>query len=173
MNEIVLNLFEIWFELIEFSVNYTLSSVLFDQIKRQFSKCFAFFLKSSNKHVTRLMNTSEVYLNCMLQILDNYCAFLVRAGYVEKAVAVYQALIDFNMCSSSPKYNDLDVQNRLTLFGLFWDIGLPKFGEKNSIGWLNCLENREKIFENLENSNGKIKFMEANLLKKKFFFKKF
>ena len=36
------------------------------------------------------------------------------------------------------------------MLGLYWDIGLPKFGEKLSNGWLNCLECRDSIFEKLD-----------------------
>ena len=151
---IVVNLFEIWFELIKFSVNYNSSNVLFDQIKRQFTKCFAFFLKSSNVHLTRLANRAA-YQSLLLQMLDNYCGFLLRSGYVEKAVGLYQALLDFNLCTAGRnEYKSVDARSRRTLFELFWDIGLPKFGERFSSGWLDCLERKERIREMIENSNG-------------------
>lgn len=100
--------------------------------------------------------SSHIYRNLILQLLDNYISFLVRSGYVEKAIGLYQALIDLNLCVSSPnKYKNLDVKSRLTLFELFWDMGLPKFGEAHSTGWLNCLENRDEISKKIEDhSNG-------------------
>lgn len=155
----MLNLFETWFELIKFSVNFYSSNVLFDQIKRQFTKCFAFFTKTSNIHLKLCLSSgasNQMFLNLMLRLLDNYSSFLVRSGYFEKAIALYQAIIDFNLCaSSSTQYKNMDAKSRLTFFELFSDMGLPKFGETHSIGWFNCLENREKIFEKVETqSNG-------------------
>lgn len=159
MNEIVLNLFEAWFELIKFSANFASSTVLFDQIKRQWIKCFGFFLKSSNQHLKQRLSSSsssdEMFLNLMLRLVDNYVGFLIRSGYVEKAIGLYQALLDFNLCDGQrTQYKTANVESRLTLFELFWDIGLPKFGEAHSDGWLNCLDNREAVFQKVENSNG-------------------
>lgn len=99
-------------------------------------------------------------MSLVLRLVDNYAGFLIRSGYVEKAIALYQALVDFNLCvmtsssSTNREYKNLDVSRRRTLFELFWDMGLPKFGEAHSNGWLNCLDMRESIFEKLENSIG-------------------
>ncbi len=68
-----------------------------------------------------------------------------------------QAVVDFNFCSQTQsahsQYNNLDFKSRKALYELFMDMGLPKFGEKYSMGgggWLNSLENRQSQFDKLE-----------------------
>lgn len=62
-------------------------------------------------------------------------------------------MIDFNFDSHSNDQStkNYDLKSKRSLFELFWDIGLPKFGEKFSSGWSNCLNNRNKLFATLEN----------------------
>lgn len=89
-------------------------------------------------------------MELVLRVLDNYAGFLIRSGYVEKAIGLYQALVDFNLCVTSrteTKYANLDAKSRFTLFELFWDMGLPKFGEAHSLGWLQCLADRDVVLE--------------------------
>jgi hypothetical protein len=150
---IIGNLFEIWFELLNFFLNQNSSSLYFDRIKKIFMNFFDFFLDnntSSLKHLfAHFSSKSYHFLNLLLALVDKYTLFLCRCGYVEKAVAIYQALLDFNFYTDNDD-TKLDLTTKIGVFGLYWDIGLPKFGEKLSTGWLNCLENREKIFKSIE-----------------------
>ena len=75
-------------------------------------------------------------LDNLLSIFFLYCQFLQQAGYSEKSVASYQALIEFNLCcpddlSHSP------LTTRLQFFETFWDSGCPRFGEQGALGWHN------------------------------------
>ena len=72
----------------------------------------------------------------LLNIIHLYCQFLLQAGHTEKAVACYQAIIEFNLCCP----NELTQQNHRTrkeFFETFWDSGCRRFGEKGALGWHN------------------------------------
>ena len=150
---VVSNLFEIWFEYLKFLINSNSSDLMFNKVKKAFSKCFDFFLKNPNSWLSQICN-EQIFKNNFLQLVDAYTSFLSKSGHIEKAIGVYQALLDFNFCANTKNdnsnYKNLNFKSRKALFELYWDIGLPKFGEKHSTGWLNCLDNREKVFEKLE-----------------------
>ena len=105
-------------------------------------QCFAFFLANSSRNALVEHSSSEqLFYVGILHVLRNYTSFLCRYGYVEKAIGTYQALLDFNLSNSSGSKE---------LFELFWDMGLPKFGEEHSTGWLECVARRDKLFSLLE-----------------------
>jgi hypothetical protein len=147
--KILTNLFEIWFEMIKFFISNTASNLNFNKIKRVFVKFFQYFLNSSNPIIIKNMK-SNLFLNSILKGIEIYCQFLSRAGYFEKGLAVYQSIIDLNFCTNSASYTDLDLKSRKSMFELFAEIGLPKFGENLSTGWLKCLESRDSLFQKLE-----------------------
>jgi hypothetical protein len=155
--ELLANLFEIWFEYLKFLIHTNSSNITFNKIKRTFQKCFNYFLPKESNELVRLNSNSELFFNAILKLVDNYCSYLCKNGYVEKVIGIYQALMEFNLNSFSnnpnSNYANMDSQSKKSLFELYWDMGLPKFGEKYSIGWINCLENRENIFEKLENDS--------------------
>lgn len=145
--QIVLNLFETWFELIKFSSQHGHSV---NAHKRLYVKCVSFFLTNTNENMTK-STKREFFLINLLKIIDDYARFINSCGYVEKCVGLYQALIEFNSCTSSKQYPNVSPESRKSLFELYWDIGLPKLGEKHAqTGWLECLENREGLFKRLE-----------------------
>ncbi|RNA02640.1 NRDE2 -like protein [Brachionus plicatilis] len=80
------NLYEIWFELIKFFTNNNLSMVSVNRIQLVYKKSFNFFIYS------KIEKTPD-YLN-------NYCGFLRNCGYLEKAIGIFQAIIDFNFTTS-------------------------------------------------------------------------
>lgn len=110
------NLFEIWFELIKFFTNNNLSMVSVDRIRQVYKKSFSFFINSKQE-----INTD--YLVNLIDLLASYCKFLRDCGYFEKAIGLFQAIIDFNFTVSSKEYKILDFEKRKTVFELFWDLG--------------------------------------------------
>jgi tetratricopeptide (TPR) repeat protein len=75
-------------------------------------------------------------LDQLLRILSLYCQFLQQAGHSEKAVACYQALIEFNLCYPR-ELNQETFKTRLEFFETYWDSGCPRFGERDALGWNN------------------------------------
>lgn len=141
------NQFESWFEFLNFLIKNNSALLSFRKIKKFYQKCFSFFLNNAE------LVKGEFLYNNILHLLDTYCKFLKEAGFIEKAVSIYQALIDFNFCeceNKSSQYANVDFKSKIVLFELYWDIGLPKFGEKFSNGWINCLEGRDALLEKLD-----------------------
>ena len=72
----------------------------------------------------------------LLAVFTLYCNCLKQAGQTEKAVACFQALIEFNLCCP-PELDsqDLPTKARLEFFEAFWDSSVPRFGEEGARGW--------------------------------------
>lgn len=74
-------------------------------------------------------------LSYLLAIFSNYCSFLRQVGLTERALASYQALVEFNLCR--PSGITEDKQKLKEFFEPFWDSGTPRFGENEALGWAN------------------------------------
>ena len=75
-------------------------------------------------------------LDQLLHIVFLYCQFLQQAGHSEKAVACYQALIEFNQCCPH-ELSQEQFKTRLEFFETYWDSGCLRFGEQGALGWNN------------------------------------
>ena len=70
----------------------------------------------------------------MMRVFVGYVHFLERSGFREKAIALFQAMVEMNLYSPEfPGYYSLD--DRLAMFGQFWESGVPRFGETGAKGW--------------------------------------
>lgn len=74
----------------------------------------------------------------MVALFLLYCYFLKHSGFIEKAIALLQALVEFNLCS--PEYfierENMDAPKaRLDVFESFWDGNGARIGEQGAIGW--------------------------------------
>jgi hypothetical protein len=59
-------------------------------------------------------------------------------GYMEKAVALYQAMIELHLfCPSAYALTPFD--QKLDVFELFWEKDLPRFGQQGAPGWSKTL----------------------------------
>ncbi|OQR79038.1 protein NRDE2-like [Tropilaelaps mercedesae] len=70
----------------------------------------------------------------LVTLIEDFAHFHVQCGHTERAVAIFQALLDFNL--SQPGH--LATQNEevvKALFEPFWDSGCAKIGEENHEGW--------------------------------------
>ena len=74
----------------------------------------------------------------MLTIFSLYCSHLKQVGLTEKAVASYQALIEFNLCvPPEVEGEDVSLEALKKFLEPFWDSGAPRFGESGALGWSN------------------------------------
>ena len=80
----------------------------------------------------------------MLAVFSLYCSHLKQVGLTERAVASYQALIEFNLCLPHKlKGQDTSLQTLKEFLEPFWDSGTPRFGESGALGWSNWTEMSE------------------------------
>ncbi len=149
--------FQVWTELLSFLITNSSTFLTFEKIRKYFQKCFKFFLddnSKNSKNSKKQFKKPIAFYAGLLQILDKYGRFLKVSGYTEKAVSIYQACLDLNLCQCgdqvSPEYANADFKSKKLLLELYWDLSLPKFGEKFSNGWLNCLSSRDSLFEKLD-----------------------
>lgn len=72
--------------------------------------------------------------NALFSVFADSCRFWVDAGYSERAVAAYQAILDFNLCC--PKDYKLQALSGKTLvfFETYWESGTSRIGEEGERG---------------------------------------
>ncbi|KAA0711184.1 Protein NRDE2 -like protein [Triplophysa tibetana] len=78
----------------------------------------------------QLPGTEEDVLGIFLQ----QCHFLRQAGHTEKAVCLFQALLDFTFFKPD-SVKDLPTRQQVEFFEPFWDSEEPRIGEREARGW--------------------------------------
>ena len=77
----------------------------------------------------------------MVAIFSLYCGYLKQAGLLERAIACYQALVEFNLCIPHElEEAGVSLQSMKEFFEPYWDSGMPRFGEDGAMGWSNWSE---------------------------------
>eukprot|EP00092_Neocalanus_flemingeri_P030332 GFUD01032927.1.p1 GENE.GFUD01032927.1~~GFUD01032927.1.p1 ORF type:complete len:1231 (+),score=335.13 GFUD01032927.1:198-3890(+) len=79
----------------------------------------------------------------IIDIIESAVLMLVQSGHSEKAVAVYQGLLELNLFS--PDFQgpgDYNVEDKLSLFEPIWDSGVNKVGQAGARGWGKELQER-------------------------------
>ncbi|KAJ8307993.1 hypothetical protein KUTeg_012867 [Tegillarca granosa] len=71
-----------------------------------------------------------------------YCHFLKQCGYMERAVATFQAMIEFNLFCPH-KLHDLSLEDKIAVFESFWDSGVSRIGENGAKGWSYWIDNKD------------------------------
>ncbi|KAM4626041.1 nuclear exosome regulator NRDE2 [Polymixia lowei] len=70
----------------------------------------------------------------MLDIFNQQCHYLRQCGQSEKAVSLYQALLDFTFYKPD-SVRDLPTKQQVEFFEPFWDSGEARLGEAGARGW--------------------------------------
>uniref|UniRef100_A0A4W3JGF6 NRDE-2, necessary for RNA interference, domain containing n=1 Tax=Callorhinchus milii TaxID=7868 RepID=A0A4W3JGF6_CALMI len=86
-----------------------------------------------------LPDTEEAMLGIFLQ----QCHYLRQSGHSEKAIALFQALIDFTFFRPD-HLTTLLTKTQVEFFEPFWDSGEPRFGEKGARGWKAWMRQQER-----------------------------
>ena len=116
--------------------HYTTSKLL-----KLFLKCLKTF-SLMHEGLFRTHQSPDNLEEEMLKIIYQTCLVLEEAGYIEKSIAIFQALIEFNLFTPQKLNQAMPLEDWITLFEPFWDLGSPRFGEPNSYGWAKVLENK-------------------------------
>ncbi|KAJ3158625.1 hypothetical protein HDU86_002588 [Geranomyces michiganensis] len=70
----------------------------------------------------------------LLHVFARACAMLSQAGFIERAVASYQAMIEFT-CFCPPAFASLTFAQRMGMFEEWWEGEASRFGERDAKGW--------------------------------------
>ena len=80
----------------------------------------------------------------LLALFVQCCHSLAEAGQSEKAVACYQALLEYNLCCppqlTSTDDSPVTSKQRIAFFEPFWDSGAPRVGENGATGWAQWMQ---------------------------------
>ena len=77
----------------------------------------------------------------LLALFSQFTHCLAAAGQNERAIACYQALVEFNLgCPSSISSVGTSSKERVEFFEPFWDSGAPRLGETRAVGWGQWME---------------------------------
>ncbi|XP_068942085.1 nuclear exosome regulator NRDE2 isoform X1 [Petaurus breviceps papuanus] len=79
----------------------------------------------------------------MLALFLQQCHFLRQAGHTEKAISLFQAMIDFTFFKPDSVKN-LPTRGQVEFFEPFWDSGEPRVGEKGARGWRAWMHQQER-----------------------------
>lgn len=86
-----------------------------------------------------LPGTEEAMFALFLQ----QCHFLRQAGHSEKAVSLFQAMVDFTFFKPD-SVKGLPTKGQVEFFEPFWDSGEPRAGEKGARGWRAWMHQQER-----------------------------
>ncbi|XP_021564980.1 protein NRDE2 homolog [Carlito syrichta] len=86
-----------------------------------------------------LPGTEEAVFALFLQ----QCHFLRQAGHSEKAVSLFQAMVDFTFFKPD-SVRGLPTKAQVEFFEPFWDSGEPRAGEKGARGWRAWMHQQER-----------------------------
>ncbi|XP_053489260.1 nuclear exosome regulator NRDE2 [Ictalurus furcatus] len=79
----------------------------------------------------------------LLDLFVRQCHFLRQAGHSEKAVCLFQALIEFTFFKPD-NVRDLTTKQQVEFFETFWDSGEPRVGEGGARGWKTWMKQQER-----------------------------
>lgn len=98
----------------------------FEQLMTTFSECLHLNASSS-------FHTAKHQVQCYLFL--RMTLFLREAGYLELAVGLWQALLEFTYFKSESKSQELEKNDPFASFRDYWEKELPRIGEDGSSGW--------------------------------------
>ncbi|XP_047397664.1 nuclear exosome regulator NRDE2 isoform X1 [Sciurus carolinensis] len=79
----------------------------------------------------------------MFALFLQQCHFLRQAGHSEKAISLFQAMVDFTFFKPD-SVKDLPTKAQVEFFEPFWDSGEPRPGEKGARGWRAWMHQQER-----------------------------
>lgn len=135
------------------------------RIVKLYSKCLKTLRNISEGNFQSHAAPPDI-LEDMLDIFSQLCYILLESGYNERALATFQALIEFNLFTPLVD-RPLSCEEWITLFETFWDCGVPRFGEDNAIGW-SAAVSRKQVYTNILVNSEDLNTLEDDILSQKF-----
>ncbi|CAH8552973.1 unnamed protein product, partial [Heterobilharzia americana] len=83
-----------------------------------------------------------------IDFLADYCHWLAQAGHAERALAVWQAVIEFN-CFRPIELEKSSFDQRILEMELYWSSGVARFGQPGSQHWNGWYKTRNRRQEKL------------------------
>ena len=120
---------DMWREYLHFSVE-GLDTFSMNNVRHAYGKTIAMLSQSREKFPAISFAESESFI---IEVFYELCCIEAKAGFCERAVAMMQAICEYNFFT--PKECPSD---RLKIeFARFWDSEAPRIGDEGSSGWNN------------------------------------
>ncbi|XP_027194220.1 nuclear exosome regulator NRDE2-like [Dermatophagoides pteronyssinus] len=139
---------ETWFEWLYHSLrSERMMNFKFNRTKKIFKQAFSAL---SRKQLEGQFRSHQIELNDLETILINITEFMAEflrsIDQQEKAIGIYQALIEFNLFTPDELDFNVSIDDWIILFEQFWDSGVPRIGEYSATGWQQFQKNVMKKF---------------------------
>ncbi|ORX84470.1 DUF1740-domain-containing protein [Anaeromyces robustus] len=144
----------LWIEYLNYRQS-DFSSFTINSCMEEFAKCISILSREKN-HIIDL-NLSKTIEKTQIYCFVRLCDLLSKSGYFEKAISLYQAMIELNFfCPSILKNQSFKV--KINELENFWENEYPRFGEEKSKGWDNVYLNElnseeEEPYQDIEIPN--------------------
>ncbi|UJO14230.1 Nuclear exosome regulator NRDE2 [Fulvia fulva] len=103
----------------------------YDQCKASFVQCMDVLRKA----YARCKGDDQTRIwNLQVHVLLRLTTFIRDAGYSELAVAIWQALLEYHLCTPN-NIVAAALDDKLESFESFWESEVPRIGEPNARGW--------------------------------------
>lgn len=138
------NKIKVWHQYLSFSqthfTSFNLSSVV-----KTFAKCTERLQQIESG--TFLTHAAPPNIGkCMIDVAVQLAHVWRQAGFMERSIALFQALIEFNLFSPAhARDKNMTLEARLAFFEPFWDSRAPRFGEDGSCGWAQVVEKKQQV----------------------------
>ncbi|XP_006823850.2 nuclear exosome regulator NRDE2-like [Saccoglossus kowalevskii] len=132
----------LWQQYLIFSQS-TFSSFTFSRTMTLYGKCLS-TLQSIVGGTFRSHNALPHTEDYMIDLFTQECEYMRQSGHTEKAIAAFQALIEFNCFSPAKLDESTKPTQQIAFFETFWDSGEPVFGEHGAKGWNKWMHKKEK-----------------------------
>lgn len=112
-------------------------------LNRFFGRYMEKIVQYQEGHLRSIRNESIDVVNLersMLELLLLYTTILRQCGFIERAISIWQALIEFNWNKPDFLTNRESLDDWKEYFEIFWSSGEQRFGEKGAAGWRRVLE---------------------------------
>lgn len=122
----------------------SLSLFSVSKVTKLYHKCFKCLLEIRN--TTTSQTEANKLDKDLLDVFVQYCHFLLQAGFTEKTVASFQALLEFNLFFP-PSLEKASHSDCIAVFESFWDSGVGRFGEPGAQGWKYWVEKKQTTLD--------------------------
>ena len=134
--------FEIHTSYLKFIVTH-ISHFNIANLNRFFGRYMEKIVQYQEGHLRSIRNEAVDMTNLersMLELLLLYTTIIRQCGFIERAIAIWQALIEFNWNKPDFLTTRESLNDWKEYFEIFWSSGEQRFGEKGAIGWKQVLE---------------------------------
>ncbi|ORX41457.1 hypothetical protein BCR36DRAFT_588024 [Piromyces finnis] len=130
----------LWIEYLNYRQS-DFSSFTVNSCIEEYGKCIS--VLSREKEYVVDLGLSKTIENTLIYCFVRLCDLLSKSGYYEKAISLYQAMIEITFfCPSILKNQSFKV--KIQELEVFWENEYPRFGEEKSKGWNNVYLNEEE-----------------------------